>query len=1046
MKKKLLSLTAFLLLLVTLVFSASAVTIKEFNTKSTFSPVTYSSHKATSEVTLYGNADYLCMKAYSETKNEEYFCIEIYSDSKRTKQILSYSNTFKKGTTYEDILFDLTELKSKTYYATSYVIKKSSLIPPYANNMKKDPDTVKNFKIIVKRDGTSIKNMKCIMYGYENTFYGPAIYWYSVPGATKYYVYKYTDSKYKKIATVDATDEEFSFYVDETLKSKNATRYYKVKAVKGSSATALSEKLKVVTLKAPTVKAQLNQSGGNGIKVTWSKPKSGCTYTVYRAVNDGDWKELTTTSSTTYYDTSAKSGYVYYYTVIAKNGNNISGYDPYGAGCLYVGIPTISKIEKEEDSLVVSWKEISKAENYKVYRKQYEDKDWTYIGETSETSFIDNAVEKNTPYYYTIRAEIAETLSWYRPKSTPAAIFEVPLLNEIETNEKGQAVVSWEGTEGLRYAVCRKEEGGKWQEIDIVNGNSFIDTTTYLSNGKKYYYTVKPCLLVQIVDDLDPYEDYIYGDYDNEGKEFYYYAPISNLSVIGTISGVELSWAEVGNVNGYNIYRKTAETEYELIGTSETAKFEDNDVLSEIEYNYKVTYNVGEEEMTECFAETKAKISSEYVVLSDDLKVFDKYYSSWKIKLKDFSSEDTYRIFVRTEEGWQLYATKKTSDGTISLNFGKATEKNEFAIIAVKKDGTITSFPETGFVLDPFEFSVTFEIDQDKLTANFSFFANEGIEKYNIYSETGEFLMSVDGKETDAVLADLEAPKYYSFVVGAVKDGTEVKVKTDMDYLYKTPEIKNIGIVPDGVRVEWDSRGLGSVYQIYRKASPDAAWAKIGEARATIAYVDKTAKDGITYYYAVITGDEDTGKFSAFPEEGTKFAYIRPTTISKVAYGKNYVKITWKKSAAADSYQIYRKEGSGSWKLLRTTDDGDEVTYTDKKVKAGTKYTYSIRVCKDDERSEGAKKTLTFLAAPTKVKVKVSNTVPVITFEKSKGATQHYIYRKVGNGSWKKIATVNAQYAKYSDFDVGSGKIYYCVKAYNGGNLSVASETVSIKK
>ena len=201
MKKKLLSLTALLLLFVTLAFSASAVTIKEFNSKSTFTPVDYSSHKAVSEVTLYGNADYLCMKAYSSTDKKDLFCIEIYSDSKRTKQILSYSNTFKKGTTYENILFDLTTLKSKTYYATAYVMKESSLIPSYAYNMKKDPDTVKNFKIVVKRDGTSIKNMKSIMYGYENTFYGPAVYWYSVPGATKYYVYKYTDGAYKKIAT-----------------------------------------------------------------------------------------------------------------------------------------------------------------------------------------------------------------------------------------------------------------------------------------------------------------------------------------------------------------------------------------------------------------------------------------------------------------------------------------------------------------------------------------------------------------------------------------------------------------------------------------------------------------------------------------------------------------------------------------------------------------------------------------------------------------------------------------------------------------------------
>ena len=121
MKKKLLTVSSVLLLLLMLVFSASAaVEIKEFKTNSTFTPVTYSGHKSTDSITLYGNADYLCMKAYSETKNNEYFCIDIYSDSKRTKKILEYVNTFKKGTTYEDIFFDLTSLKSRTYYATAY--------------------------------------------------------------------------------------------------------------------------------------------------------------------------------------------------------------------------------------------------------------------------------------------------------------------------------------------------------------------------------------------------------------------------------------------------------------------------------------------------------------------------------------------------------------------------------------------------------------------------------------------------------------------------------------------------------------------------------------------------------------------------------------------------------------------------------------------------------------------------------------------------------------------------------------------------------------
>lgn len=1039
MKKKLLSLTAVLLLFITLAFSASAVTIKEFNSKSTFAPVNYSSHKAVSEVTLYGNADYLCMKAYSETKNKEYFCIEIYSDSKRTKQILSYSNTFKKGTTYENVLFDLTSLKSKTYYATSYVMKESQYFH-VGDNLKKDPATEKNFKIIVKKEGTSIKNMKCIMYGYENTFYGPAIYWYSVPGATKYYVYKYTDSKYKKIATVDATDEEFSFYVDETLKSKNATRYYKVKAVKGSSATALSEKLKVGTLKSPVVKAEIKP---NGIRVTWSKPKNGCSYIVFRAVNDGDWESVVSTGDTSYNDTNVKSGNAYYYTVVAQSGAAVSGYDPYGAGCYYMKAPSITKAAEEDEAMVITWKAVSKADNYQVYRKLYGDKEWTLIGQTSETTFVDGTAEKNTLYDYAVKAGKGGYYSEYGTRSIPVAIFDVPILNEIETNEKGNAIITWDGKDGVIYQVMRKEGDGNWVVIKQLNGSEYVDTDTVLSNGKKYSYTVKPVLSLRIEGDVDTYGEYIYGSYDNTGEEFLYYAPINSLTPLGTVSGVQLSWGEVSNIDGYNIYRKTAGNEYEFVGTSQKAIYEDKDILPGIRYTYKVAYCTDGEEKSALSAETEVELSSEPISFSDEPAVFNPRGQYWTFSLSEFSAENKYNVYIRSGESWKLINPEISEDGVFTVRNNEAKVTNEYAVAATKTDGTITPLPEKGKVLSPVNFSVTLKIDQEAYAADISWSAVEGAEKYNIYSNQYEFITSVEGTEGSCRVMGLAPSSYYTYFVGAVFNGTEVFRVSNNAYLYETPEI-TVTTSAQGVNIEWAEPEIGCDFAVYRKSTPEEEWERVELTRSYVGWTDESVEDGKTYYYCVLKGDRNTGAFSAFPEKAVKVTYIKPTKVSKVTFYKDYLKFSWDESSVADCYQIYRKEGSGSWKLVYTTDDGEETTYTDKKVKAGTKYTYSVRVVKDGERSEGAKKTVTFLAAPKNVKVKVSNTVPVISFEKSKGATKYYIYRKVGSGSWKKIATTSN--LSYSDFDVGKGKISYRVKAYNGGNVSVASSTVTINK
>ena len=77
------------ILVLSLSLSASAAKFEyeEFTSDSTFKPVSYSSHKSASTVTLYGNADYLCMKSFKDTKESQEFRVEIYSDSKRKKKV-----------------------------------------------------------------------------------------------------------------------------------------------------------------------------------------------------------------------------------------------------------------------------------------------------------------------------------------------------------------------------------------------------------------------------------------------------------------------------------------------------------------------------------------------------------------------------------------------------------------------------------------------------------------------------------------------------------------------------------------------------------------------------------------------------------------------------------------------------------------------------------------------------------------------------------------------------------------------------------------------
>ncbi len=1024
MKKKILTLSAVLLLLLTLVFSASAATRNEFESKSTFVPVTYSSHKSTSSVTLYGNADYLCMKAYSETKNNEYFCIDIYSDSKRTKKILEYVNTFKKGTTYEDIFFDLTSLKSRTYYATSYVMKESQLIT-LGNNYQQDPATIKKFTITVKRDGTSIKNMKCFMYGYENTYYGPAIYWYSVPGATKYEVYKYLDKQYKKIATVKANGEDFNYYIDKSLKDKNTSAYYKVKALNGTGSTAMSlNKVKAITLKTPTVTTELQT---NGIKVSWSKPKSSCTYILLRSTNGGDWKEIEETTSRSYTDYNVKNGNTYYYTVVAYNNTTVSGYNPNGAKCFYISAPVLVSVTTAEDGkFKLLWDSVNKAESYNVYRKATGESGWTKVANVKTAEYIDTSCQRNKVYTYTVRAVIGKNQSAYNTKGISGAIIDTPVLNEIERTDNGYAKITWNKIDGVSYKVYRKTAESDWKQIKATSSTEYIDTAD-LVNGKEYYYTVKS------------YIGSVDGTYDEVGKSFICMENLVNLKPYGLKGGIGLEWVKVENAETYNVYRKTDNTEYVLLGLAQNAYYEDTTAQVDVSYKYKVAYIMGGEEKSVGYAEAPAKLIINDTAFSDEPAVLTTG-GYWNIKLAQPIGEDTYKLYRKTEAGLEKVSVSENGKEALKFNANSSSATDEYYLTKVMPDGTVTAIPENGFVLEVLDAAqLQVKADHQNYSMKLSWNQVEGAEKYLIYRENS-LLTTVEGLEYKD--DGLTAGKNYSYKVYSVKNNSVREGNSVTVYLIKMPNVKAEN-TSSGVKLTWNDCGVS--YNVYRKAEGATKWTLLKNVTDE-SYIDKKVTDGKNYSYTV-KAKWSNGEFGGYNKDGVKITFLKPTKITKATYYTSSLQIEWKESAVADYYEVYRRVSGGSWKLIHKTKNGQTVKYKDKDVKSGTKYQYSVKVVKDGTRSPAAKITRTFIAPPSKLTAKKVDGGIKISFSKVNGAQYYYVYRKGSDGKWTNIGKVKSSATSYTDKTAKRGTTYsYYVKSYYSKYYSYKSSAVSCKR
>ena len=156
------------------------------------------------------------------------------------------------------------------------------------------------------------------------------------------------------------------------------------------------------------------------------------------------------------------------------------------------------------------------------------------------------------------------------------------------------------------------------------------------------------------------------------------------------------------------------------------------------------------------------------------------------------------------------------------------------------------------------------------------------------------------------------------------------------------------------------------------------------------------------------------------------------------------VKITWKKTAGADYYDVYRKTAKTSWKKLSRT---SSTSYTDKTAKSGTTYTYTVRAV-NNAGSSAYNKTgvsVKYLSAP-KLTAKAAAKKITLSWKKTPGAAGYVILRKEKGGSWKELRTIkNGKTVSFADKKVKKGVQYsYRIKAYSGKTFSAVS-SVSVK-
>ena len=354
----------------------------------------------------------------------------------------------------------------------------------------------------ISADGTRSAFSAAVEFTYENdrpaapvvkignsaTSGKPVLTWNTVEGATSYRIYRSTSkgSGYSLLGTTTATG-----YTNTGAKA-GTTYYYRVKACNDAGLSPYSNIVSgnvVVTPKpsAPVVKIGNSASSGKPM-LTWNAVSGATSYKVYRAASqNGTYSLLGTVTATSYTNTGAKAGTAYWYKVKAVNSAGESAYSNIVSGRATVTTLTMGH-SATSGKPQLTWKAVSGAASYKVYRATSKNGAYSVINTTKALTYTNTGAALGTPYYYKVEALNASGKSMGFSAIVEGKV--APVLAVGYSSVSGKPQLTWKAVPGAtEYQVYRStQQNSGYSKINTTTATSYVNTGA--KAGTTYYYRI----------------------------------------------------------------------------------------------------------------------------------------------------------------------------------------------------------------------------------------------------------------------------------------------------------------------------------------------------------------------------------------------------------------------------------------------------------------------------------------------------------------------------------------------------------------------------
>ena len=523
----------------------------------------------------------------------------------------------------------------------------------------------------------------------------------------------------------------------------------------------------------------------------------------------------------------------------------------------YTGESSVVQLDKPSFSLsasstsvTVSWKAVSGASYYRVYSYDKDSGKYKIISKTSELSFTQEGLNKETEYTFLVRAFASESVFSPYTKSDNKSILTAPEKPVFSLSAgTSKITVSWSEVKNAAYYNIYSYDNvnSKYTKIGQVTSTKFV----YKSLQKETQYTI----LVRAF--FSDGAGSLFTLADNKSIFTASESPVLNCDS-KTASSLSLSWDKANNTQFYRLYSYTPETgKYKTLAQTDTCRYILTGLESGTEYTLLVRAFVSTASGSDYSSEDHliaktlpskpdfslkgysdiVKISWKKVTGADFYRVYSYNKSTGKYKKLAETSECSWEhkeLKGNTEYIYIVRAFINTAEGSV---YSKADNKSVKTLPA-KPDFSLTvkSESEIGISWTKVSGASYYKI----------YLYNPATKTYKTLAKTTalsyRYNKAAIGNEYIFLVRAFDSKDVGSSYTAADRKSAEVKLEK-VDFYLKSEK-------SGSVKISWKKVDIASYYRVYSYDAEKGKYTVIAKTSA-LSFVKDSLESGRQYTFLV---------------------------------------------------------------------------------------------------------------------------------------------------------------------------------------------------